>query len=217
LPPPATSRRLGLIAGLVGVLVVLCVGGFLAYKMLLSDDSKPSVATTEPKSADGAATQLGDASKDGTVPAATQPPTGPDNNMSTQQPPATASAAEASKAAPAVAGAAGAPQTAPTGAASKTGAAAAPKVDAAGSKTAIPPPSASPAPPTPPRQTAAAAAAPASQADRWEQMRQAYEACNRESFMDRLACNQRVGQQYCKGYWGLVPQCPAGQYGDRAN
>ena len=63
----------------------------------------------------------------------------------------------------------------------------------------------------------ARAAAPAPQTDRWEQMRLAYEACNKESFLDRLACNSRVGQQYCKGYWGTVPQCPAGAYGDRGN
>ena len=39
----------------------------------------------------------------------------------------------------------------------------------------------------------------------------------KESLFDRLACNHRVGQQYCKGYWGQVPQCPAGAYGDRGN
>ena len=48
-------------------------------------------------------------------------------------------------------------------------------------------------------------------------MRQAYEVCSRESMFDRLACNARVGRQYCEGYWGKVPQCPVGAYGDRAN
>ena len=214
--PPAVPRRVGLIAGLVGALAVLCVGGFMAYKMFLSDDSKSSVATTEPK-AEGAATQPADASKDGGAPGATQSATGPDNNMSTQQSPAAGPEADASKAATAAAGAAGTPQATPGGAASKAGAAAA-KVDpAAAAKTATPSPVAAPAPATPPRQTAAAATTPATHVDHWEQMRQAYEVCNRESLFDRLACNQRVGQQFCKGYWGLVPQCPAGQYGERAN
>jgi hypothetical protein len=66
-------------------------------------------------------------------------------------------------------------------------------------------------------QQAAPAVVPLPQPDRWELMRQAYEVCAKESLFDRLACNARVGQQYCKGYWGQVPQCPAGTYGDRAN
>ena len=213
-PTPAAPRRLGLIAGMVALVAVLCVGGFMAYRMLFSDDSKPSVATTEPKAAEGSATQPADASKDGRTPGAAQPPAGPDNNMSTPEPPAGASTPDNSKTTPATVGAA----PSPGGTTSKAGAAAAPKVDpAAASKTATPPPSASPAPATPPRQTAAATTAPAAQADHWEQMRQAYEVCNRESLFDRLACNQRVGREYCKGNWGLVPQCPAGQYGDRGN
>jgi hypothetical protein len=182
--------------------------------MLFPDDSKPPVATSEPKAAEGSATQPADASKDGSAPGAAQPSTGPDNNMFTPQPPAAASTPDDSKTTPATVGAV----ASPGGTASKAGAAAAPKIDpTAGSKTVTPPPSAAPAPATPPRQTAAATTAPAAQADHWEQMRLAYEVCNRESFFDRLACNQRVGQQYCKGQWGQVPQCPAGQYGDRGN
>jgi hypothetical protein len=212
--PPATPRRWGLIAGLVGALAVLCAGGFLAYKMLLSDDSKPSVASTEPKAMEGTATRPADASKDASAPGAPQAPTGTDNSPAALQSPTTAPVATDSKAT-----ATATPQPTPGATAPKAGPAS-PKVDAAaGAKgAATPAPAVSPAPATPPRQTAAAApVASATQPDRWEQMRQAYEVCNRESLFDRLACNQRVGQQYCKGYWGLVPQCPTGAYGDRAN
>jgi hypothetical protein len=48
-------------------------------------------------------------------------------------------------------------------------------------------------------------------------MRQAYEVCSHEGLLDRLACNARVGRQYCEGYWGKVAQCPVGVYGDRGN
>jgi hypothetical protein len=144
------------------------------------------------------------------------------NNMSTQQTPA---------ATPSTDSAAATAAPAPDGSKTATGAAAVPKAGAASTQTkpGTPAKTDSPAtgtavaaPAAPPSRQAATAApvahpAPTAQADRWELMRQAYEVCGRESLFDRLACNQRVGQQYCKGYWGTVPQCPAGAYGDRAN
>lgn len=35
--------------------------------------------------------------------------------------------------------------------------------------------------------------------------------CGREEFLTRFACEQRIGRQYCEGYWGTVPQCPGAQ------
>ena len=34
--------------------------------------------------------------------------------------------------------------------------------------------------------------------------------CAGDTFFKRVACEQGVGQQYCEGYWGKVPQCPSG-------
>ncbi len=38
-------------------------------------------------------------------------------------------------------------------------------------------------------------------------MKQEMEACKREPFFNRVVCEQKVGQKYCAGYWGLVPEC----------
>jgi hypothetical protein len=48
------------------------------------------------------------------------------------------------------------------------------------------------------------------QPDRWKQMREAMARCAGDNFFKRVACEQGVGQQYCEGYWGKVPQCPSG-------
>jgi hypothetical protein len=41
-------------------------------------------------------------------------------------------------------------------------------------------------------------------------MREAMARCAGDTFFKRVACEQGVGQQYCEGYWGKVPQCPSG-------
>ena len=46
-------------------------------------------------------------------------------------------------------------------------------------------------------------------------MKEAMTECTKEDFFRRVACEQRVGLQYCDGYWGRVPQCPSGQPRDR--
>jgi len=38
--------------------------------------------------------------------------------------------------------------------------------------------------------------------------------CASGNFLDRGACDSRVRQQYCGGYWGRVPQCPIGIVSD---
>jgi hypothetical protein len=34
--------------------------------------------------------------------------------------------------------------------------------------------------------------------------------CQRESFLSRVVCDQRVRLRFCDGYWGKVAQCPGG-------
>jgi hypothetical protein len=48
------------------------------------------------------------------------------------------------------------------------------------------------------------------QPDRWQQMREAMARCAGDNFFKRVACEQGVGQQFCEGFWGKVPQCPSG-------
>jgi hypothetical protein len=207
---PAHSMRLGLIAGVLVLLAVLGVGSFVAYKMLFPAEPKATATTTDSnKSAESPPAQpSAEAAKDGTAPTGTATVGSPDSNLSSQQPPA--AAADSSATAPP------SPDTAKAAAMQKAAADAKAKAAAAAKADALPTPPAAPAA-TPPRQAAGPAVAPIPQPDRWELMRQAYEVCSKESLFDRLACNARVGQQYCKGYWGQVPQCPAGAYGDRGN
>jgi hypothetical protein len=216
-PPvaPAKSMRLGLVAGVLALFAVIGIGSFVAYKMLFPAVPKDSVTTIDAnKAADNAPVQApADAPKDGAAAAGATAAGSPDNKMSSPPSPTAVPA----------------PDNAATAAASPpdaSKAAAMPKAADAKAKTGTPgkgdtpqapnTPAAAPTP-SPTRQAAAPVMAPAAQTDRWEQMRLAYEACNKESLFDRLACNSRVGQQYCKGYWGTVPQCPAGAYGDRGN
>jgi hypothetical protein len=211
--PSNSSTRLGLIAGVLVLFAVIGIGSFVAYKMLFSAEPKEAVTTVDPnKAADSAPAQPpADATKDGMAPAGSATAGSADNNMSSPQapppPPAPDSSATATAPSPDTVKAAPMPKAADA----KTKGGPAGKTDTAQS------PSNPVAAPSPPRQAAAPVMAPAPQPDRWEQMRQAYELCNKESLFDRLGCNSRVGQQYCKGYWGTVPQCPAGAYGDRGN
>ena len=52
--------------------------------------------------------------------------------------------------------------------------------------------------------------AAASVADRWAQFAEDLHRCERETFLSRVVCDQRVRIRYCDGYWGKVPQCPGG-------
>jgi hypothetical protein len=54
------------------------------------------------------------------------------------------------------------------------------------------------------------APSPTAQPDRWQQMREAMARCAGDNFFKRVACEQGVGQQFCEGFWGKVPQCPSG-------
>jgi hypothetical protein len=71
------------------------------------------------------------------------------------------------------------------------------------------PPGSSPAPTEPPA-VVAQGSTPSKAPDRWREMREAMARCAGDNFFKRVACEQGVGQQYCEGFWGKVPQCPSG-------
>jgi len=35
-------------------------------------------------------------------------------------------------------------------------------------------------------------------------------ACGNVNFLEKVVCEQRIRNRYCDGFWGKVPQCPAG-------
>lgn len=48
-----------------------------------------------------------------------------------------------------------------------------------------------------------------------QSMNDGFVRCAGSDLVDRMACESRVRQQYCGGYWGKVPQCPIGPVTDR--
>lgn len=211
--PSTKPQRLGLIAGLLALFAVLCIGSFIAYKVLFSTEPKESQPATAAPAGDTtppAPVQPAEAPKDGVAPAGPAA-TAPDGSTASQPATAGAPGADAKSAA-------AAPDAAKAAANTAKGDKGTTKAGTPG-KTDTPTTTAAPAvaAPPPPRQAAAPAPAAAPQPDRWDLMRQAYEVCAREGLLDRLSCNARVGRQYCEGYWGKVPQCPVGAYGDRGN
>jgi len=54
-----------------------------------------------------------------------------------------------------------------------------------------------------------AAAPPAPPPDRWQLLASGLSRCSGNVF-SRLGCEQAIRSKFCEGYWGDVPQCPAG-------
>ncbi|HXX84834.1 MAG TPA: hypothetical protein VEN29_12735 [Casimicrobiaceae bacterium] len=50
--------------------------------------------------------------------------------------------------------------------------------------------------------------------DPLQAMNEGFVRCAGGDLLDRMACDSRVRQQYCGGYWGRVPQCPIGPVTD---
>jgi hypothetical protein len=84
-----------------------------------------------------------------------------------------------------------------------------PRPDAASVVVAVSPSAPEPAivraPAPPPR------AIEAPRLDPWQAMNEGLSRCAREDLFSRPACEERLRQQYCPNYWGLVPQCPIGR------
>jgi hypothetical protein len=211
MPPVSPSgKTIGIIAGTVAGLVVLGVVGYFGYRTLFPPDSSSRVASSD-------------------VPASTAPAPSPPKEVVTAPPSPTQDAvsvnrrhqdAASVKSMPAMSpdspAKSAAKDSAATVPASPTGVPGtlAPKMD---SSTA--PPAKATNPPVPagsPAMTAetpgalAQAKNPGQPPERWKQMREAMARCAGDNFFKRVACEQGVGQQYCEGYWGKVPQCPSG-------
>jgi len=202
--PSPSGKTIGIIAGVVTVLVVVGVGGYFGYRMLFPSESDSRVATSEvPASTTPAPAQLPEPPKDVVTP---KPPP-QDAVVSTKSampPDSEAKAATKGKDATAAVSTIAPASTAPGATA---------KMDSGKA-----PPAKATTPPGPPGsllstadiQGATAQGRTPAQPDRWQQMREAMARCAGDNFFKRVACEQGVGQQYCEGFWGKVPQCPSG-------
>jgi hypothetical protein len=214
MPPPSPSgKTIGIIAGVVAGLVVISVGGYFGYRMLFSGESSSRIATSEmPHS---------------TAPALTPAPEPPKDAVAVPQQPAQDTVSMKSAAAtPPDSGAKAATKGKDATAAGSTtapGSTAAPVAGAPKMDSGKAPPAKATNPPGPPGSLLSTADVPGvtaqgrtpAQPDRWQQMREAMARCAGDNFFKRVACEQGVGQQYCEGFWGKVPQCPSGPPKDR--
>jgi hypothetical protein len=207
MPSPSPSgKTIGIIAGVVGGLVVLGVGGYFGYRMLFSGDSSSRIAASEtPRSTTPALTPAPEPKDTVRVPA---PPA--QDTVGMKSAPAMPPDSEAKAATKGKDATAAGSMTAP-GSTTAPGAAV-PKTDSAKAPAKVTNP---PGPPGSLLSTADVVAATApgrapAQPDRWQQMREAMARCAGDNFFKRVACEQGVGQQFCEGFWGKVPQCPSG-------
>ena len=221
----SSARRRGIAVALIVAILFFGIGGFLAYRALFPGERNDSVAGTDsPKASASSRIASADTAKEATsaAPSASQQSGGsaqPVTLSNTVEPgkgtaavaaPATASSPNTGAAAPGTIPPS-TPRSASTQARLETAG------DARSANPSSPPPiSAKSAAPAPVITAQAGTARPAAaQGDRWEQMHQAMVRCAREEFLTRFVCEQRVGRQYCEGYWGTVPQCPGAQQRDR--
>ena len=193
-------------------LVVLGIGGYFGYRMLFSGGFPERIATREgPRS---------------TTPALTPAPEPEPSKDAVPAPRPTAQDTVSVKPAPAMPldsmakattkdkdATAAVSTTAPGS--TKAPGEAVPKMDsskAPSKATNLPGPSGSPSTAEAPGITAQGRTSTqqTAQPDRWQQMREAMARCAGDNFFKRVACEQAVGQQYCEGFWGKVPQCPSG-------
>jgi hypothetical protein len=200
-PDGATARRLPLWPFVTLALVVV-LAGYAAYRLLGYDKPVATAETSTTAPGTSSEAPAAEAPADGSTAGATASPTG-----------ATA---------PGTASPEGVPpeNSGATGATPASEAGAAPAAPAAKAKPVHPKPAPKPAtPPVAPRASAPAAAAPMAPAavapappkDRWAQMLDAIASqCGKETFLNKVICEQKVRIQYCDGYWGKVSQCPMG-------
>jgi hypothetical protein len=184
----------------VAALIVVAIG-FLGYRALYGSGRHESEASTEPPKVAEPAASTAEPVKDA-APAPAAP------TAASTEPAAATASEEPAKAAPAASDALpGTPAVAPK-AARTAQTKAAPKAEPSTAEAA---PAPVPTPKAPARATAQVAAAPAApvQPDRWQMYADAMARCAREDFFKRFGCEQRTRMQYCDGFWGQVPQCPA--------
>ncbi len=195
-------KKLNVIFLLLGLAALVGVGGYIGYKVF------------------GVPTDVRDTLSKGEAPPLMPPTTAAPSNATGEM----ARPAEDKTTAPPVASPA--PPASPPEA-DKSPPDTTPKVEAkpAPPKSSAAPKDARPPASTPTTQPLSAAQAPAPRAagagnaasevtppaqDRWAQMGDELRQCQRESFLSRVVCDQRVRLRFCDGYWGKVAQCPGG-------
>jgi len=196
----AAPRRSGLLYAIAVIvalasLVAMAIYLFGGRSALPAGTPAESLATDAQKSLEAARAALDQASRNVMNPAppppsasAPDPSTPGATPMPPPEPPRVAASAEP-------------PRPAPRPPAA-TPAAPAPKGPTVPAKTPAPEPAAAPGA-APPVQVASA--------ERWAQMRNELAACPKSSLIPR--CEQRIRERYCEGWWGTVPDCPAGPGG----
>jgi len=202
----------------IGVAALVIAGGFVGYKIFGgSADVKDSFArfdtTTTPRSESPGAPSAPVAAPKEPVDEKTQPPStpaAPEPAKPEEKAPVKADAAKAE--APKGDGAKAAPDTdkAKVVTPGAKGEAKGPK-GAAGTSATSPATPVTPAPAPAARPAPAAAPEPAPAApvqDRWAQMGEELQRCQKESLFSRIVCDQKVRLRFCDGYWGKVSQCP---------
>lgn len=203
----AEPKKAGIVVLVIGVVGLLAVGGYLGYKIFGGPTQmKDTLTRVEAPPATSSSSTTASAPS-----SATPPPITTETSKAAEEKAASAATEPVRPSAKP----AGEPKTtspAPTKTETKT----APK--AAASAQARPPvaPAVTAPPPSTSPQVAAHAAAPATSAaaatshavDRWTQFAEELHRCERETFLSRVVCDQRVRLRYCDGYWGKVAQCP---------
>jgi hypothetical protein len=205
----AAPKKAGLIVVLIGLAALVVALGYAGFKFFggpvdvkdtLSKFDAPPPARPEPSPAPGAAAPAASTSSppqaDATRPGEEKSAPAKTDDMS-----AVGAAADAAKMDAGV-DKAGAGKSAPSSAVS-------PKLPATPSTTA-PAPAAPVAAARPAAPATTAPAATGAVTDRWTRFAEELRLCQGESFLNRVLCDQRVRVRYCDGYWGKVPQCPAG-------
>ncbi|MEP7183893.1 MAG: zinc ribbon domain-containing protein [Betaproteobacteria bacterium] len=195
--PKGSPRRTAKIIVLGALALVLGGGGYVGYKIFNGGGSSmmPIPSMESPKLPPMQVEPQKDAAP---VPQETSPAQGA---PSTAEPPKDAEPAPAEP--PKAVEPAPAPAPEPVPPKAEPPKASPPKAPAPAPKAA---PKASPKAPPKAAPSQAAPAEPP-RPDRWALMAQEMENCKRQSFLDRVVCEQKVGQKYCAGYWGTVPQC----------
>jgi hypothetical protein len=205
--PPASpsGKTVGIIAGVVAALVLIGVGGYFGYRVLFPSESSNRAATSVMPTS--------------TAPEPAAVPEPPKNVVAVPKPPA--QDAVSMKSAPATASDSSAKDATAAKDLTASGSTKAPGQAAATMDSSKTPPTKASNPPGAAVSSPSTAEAPAvtaqgrtpspiAQPDRWQQMREAMTRCAGDNFFKRVACEQGVGQQFCEGFWGKVPQCPSG-------
>ena len=194
---------------LLGLVALVAVGGYVGYKVFgVSTEVRDTLSRSEALPTPSPP-----------VPTTAPPPIAPPNVPSEPAKPAEEKATEPPVAAAQPTGDAVEPGKSPSSIAPRSDAKAAPPRPAPVPKDArssaiiptTPPPPAAPAPV--PRSAAAGSGTPEVTPpvqDRWVQMGDELRRCQREAFLSRVVCDQRVRLRFCDGYWGKVTQCPGG-------